>query len=259
MWFLIAIAIIIVIVIICKNKGNKQSTKELDKSTEKHASGTAEKSIRSDNKEGDALDKLDATQDAAMIWEMMKKSELDDTEFNAFLFKKRAYNKLITSKDSYTCKLLGNNTFSYLDHDVKSLLIAELAGVYVLQVENVNIPSLELAKMVAKQEKILDYDTFELVKNLFKEEKIYRNEFFKPKWINNPKIWEQINYKNREYLIKLKIFLDTAPLHAYVNKNGQTICEVVGEEDKFSLWEVLINKYDNVNELKAFLSGFSDD
>lgn len=256
MWFLIVVVIIIVIVIICKNKGNKQSTKELDKSTEKHASSTGEKNIKSD-KEGDALDKLDATQDAAAIWEMMKKSELNDTD--SFRFKRRAYEKLSTSKDSYTCQLLGDNTFSYLDQDVKSLLIAELAGAYVLLVEKENMPSLELAKMVAKQGKILDYDTFELVKNLFKEEKIYRNEFFKPKWINNPKIWEQTNYKNREYLIKLKIFLDTAPLHAYVDKNGQTICEVVGEADKFSLWEVLINKYDNVNELKAFLSGFSDD
>lgn len=256
MWFLIVVVIIIVIVIISKNKGNKQSTKELDKPTVKHDSGTAEQGIKSD-KEEDALDKLDATQDAATIWEMMKKSELNDTD--SYRFKQRAYEKLSTSKDSYTCRLLGNKTFSYLDQDVKRLLIAELAVAYVLQVENENIPSLELAKMVAKQGKILDYDTFELVKNLFKEEKIYRNEFFKPKWINNPKIWAQTNYKNREYLIKLKIFLDTAPLHAYVDKDGQTICEVVGEEDKFSLWEVLINKYDNVNELKAFLSGFSDD
>ncbi|MBE5737105.1 MAG: hypothetical protein E7348_01760 [Clostridiales bacterium] len=219
---------------------------------------TEENCIKS-NEKRDALDEMDATQDAAAIWEMMKKFERDETELNSFYFKKRAYNKLSTSKDSYTCRLLGENTFSFLEENFKDILIEEISQAYISQVEDESIESLELAKMVARQEKILDYDTVLLLKKLLSEKKIYRKEFFEPEWINNPKIWEQTNYKDREYLIKLKIFLETAPIHTYVNKNGQSILEVLGEEDIFSLWETLISKYDNVNELKAFLSGFSDD
>ena len=211
------------------------------------------------NNTRDPLDEMDPTQDAVAIWEMMKASEEEKSSFESMLFKQKAYKKLITSRDSYTRQLLGDNIFSYLDNDTKNILLAEISQAYVSQVENESIESLELAKMVAKQGKILDYDTFSLLKNLLAEKKIKRNEFFNPKWINNPKIWEQNDYNNRAYLIKLKIFLDTAPIHTYVNKNGQTLYDVVGECNGISLWESLINMYDTISKLKAFMSGFSDD
>lgn len=218
-----------------------------------------EKQEEKQEKDKDILDKMDATQDAAAIWELMKKSEDVESELDSIGFKIRAYKKLSTSKDGYTCRLLGENTFSYLDNDVKTILIAEIAQARVLQVEDESVASLELAKMVARQEKILDYDTFNLLKDLLKEGKIPRREFFKPEWINHPKIWEQTNYSNRIYLIKLKIFIDTAPIGMYVDKNGKTICEAVEEYDRDSLWEALMNKYNNVNYIRAFLDGFSDD
>lgn len=219
---------------------------------------TEENCIKS-NEKRDALDEMDATQDAAAIWEMMKKAEKEETELNAFNFKKRAYKKLSTSKDSYTCRLLGENTVSYLKEDYREIFFEDIAQVYISQVENESIEWLELAKMAAKQKKILDYDTVRLFEKLLREKKIYRKEFFEPEWINNPRIWEQTDYKNREYLIRLKIFLDAESSHNYVNYDGQTLYEVVGEDDSLSLWETLINKYDNVNELKAFLNDFRDD
>ena len=44
-----------------------------------------------------------------------------------------------------------------------------------------------------------------------------------------------------------------------MDKNGQSLDKSIGENDIFSSWEILINKYDSVNELKAFLSGFTTD
>lgn len=225
----------------------------------KEVSKTEKKHIKSNGEKRDALDEMDATQDAIAIWEMMKKAEREESELNAFYFKKRAYRKLITSKDSYTCKLLGEKTFSYIKEEHREIFIEKIAQVYVSQVENKSIEWLELAKMVANQKKILDYDTVRLFKKLLEEKEIYRKEFFEPEWINNPRIWEQADYKNREYLIRLKIFLDAASSYNYVNYDGKTLYEVIGEDDSLSLWEALINKYDNVNELKAFLSDFRDD
>lgn len=239
MWFLLAIVALIVICFMMRNKTSKS--------------------------DGDLvpIEKMDATKDAAAIWERLRELERPDCEwaksyFDPISFKKIVYNKLTTSKDGYTCQLLGDNTFSYLSPNAKDYVILEMANASVEEIENESIPLLELAKMVAKQKKILDFYTIKLLDDFLQEKKIYPEEIFEPVWLNNPKIWEQSDNGDRVYLIKLKVFLDTASLHKWTDRNGQTLYDIVGEGDSLFIWEALINKYDSVNKIQKFLAGFSD-
>ena len=212
------------------------------------------------------FDKLDATRDAASIWKMIRESEKtdwvgEDSNLDSIDFKKIAYNKLTTSKDNYTRQVLGTNTFSELDPLVKKRLISVMAYANVADVENGKIALLELAKMVSKQGKKLDYITIDLVEDLIEQGKIKCNDIFNPVWLNNPKIWEQKDPFDRSYLIKLKIFLDSEfpLLWCYVDKNYQGLDDAVGGEDSLSMWKTLINKYDSVNKLQAYLGSFVKD
>ncbi len=255
MWFLFGavIAGIIIYFVMQKKKQGNQNAKDDSGQVSDETMTTLsvdEKPVSTNDGISDPLDKLDATQDAAAIWEMIRES-------NSVGFKIKAYEKLSTSSDSYTCQLLGNNTFAYAEDGVKDYVLAQMAFADVVQVEQEKVPLLELAKMVAKQEKILDVRTLLLLKNLLEEKKIYRIDFLKPKWLNNPKIWEKDKFDDRAFLINMKVFLDTEDLHSYVDENGQTLYDVVG--DGLTAWETLINKYDRVKDISGFLSGFYDD
>jgi hypothetical protein len=255
MWFLFGavIAGIIIYFVMQKKKQGNQNAKDASGRVSDETTTTLsvdEKPATTNDGISGPLDKLDATQDAATIWEMIRES-------NSVAFKREAYEKLSTSSDSYTCQLLGNNTFAYAGTGVKDYVLTQMAVTHVVQVEKEKVPFLELAKMVARQEKILDISTVLLLEKLLKEEKISNMALLKPRWLNNPKIWEQTDFDDRAFLINLKVFLDKEDLHSYVDENGQTLYEAVG--NGLTAWETLINKYDRVKDLKAFLNCFSDD
>lgn len=194
------------------------------------------------------INKLDPNRDAKTLFFILK-----ITKNNILL--EAIYRKLLETEEANYAPLFGNGMIPIkFDNKSINLLIDEIANLPVSKVISGNVPIFEYMKKVSQLDTKIPYETLQTIYNLNEKGKLTDLDLKSNKWLFNPKIYSEEDFKNQIYWIKFYIFMQNKDnLKNFKDKNGNLLFNNVTSD-----WEYWANSKLNATEIQEIFSRYDD-